>query len=367
MDTVLEINSLEELRSLKPVWEWLYEQTPRATFYHSFEWLELYCRSLDPCPHLRTLFVTESQEAIGILPLIERDAVAGSSAGRTLECPWTGYVPSDHPLGPQPAETMRRMSDYLVRFRYPEWDKVVLRLGDLVECCGPDRKQPHETVHRRFQLTGIEHHSWLHCQTSFDRYWHARGWEFRRAVDDAEMQLAAAHKLEFFRLRPADDQPDDAATAEQLFALWNDHRQGGTHADGTSRVPDSSIDERDLFQAACRAGCVDLSWLSLDGRPAVIAYGFQCGGYIDRLRFAVVNDAVPSDAVSLLARFVVSDSYQRADIGIVFDDVSTFQDWMTDRMESRELVLCSGNGPRRALNWLRDRIPLSRFHARVAR
>jgi len=358
MDTVQEINSLEELRSLRPVWDWLYKQTPRATFYHSFEWLELYCKNLNPQPRLRTLFVTESQEAVGILPLIECDVVSGRNAIRTLECPWAGFLPSDHPLGPHPAETMRRMSDYLVSVRHPAWDSVALNLGDLVECRPLDRKQPFETMHHRFGLKAIERHPWIHCEGSFDRYWRDRGWEFSRSVDDAEMQMAQSSNLEFSRLRLEDDQVDDADTARQMFALWHDNwHDPGTPTGRQTHVPHAQIEERELFQAACRAGCVDLSWLSLDGRPSVIAYGFQCGGYVERLRFAVVNDVASQAAVSVLARSVVSDSYQRGDVGVVFDDIPTFQDWMTDQLESRKLVLYSGSGPRRALKRLRECIP----------
>ena len=356
MDTVMEINSLAEVRSLKSVWEYLHQQTLHPSFYQSVEWLEQYCGRCNPEDVLRVLFVTEAQEAVGILPLVERDVVCGNQSTRELQCPWGEVGVSAHPLGPHPANAMRAFADYLINQRRPRWERVRLTLEDLIECHGANRKQAYETVHPRFRHEATEHRPWIHCAGGFDRYWYDRGWDMRQSVDEQEMQLRHKYKLEFDRARSRDVRPVGERRIRELFELWCRYRdQERTRSTSALAADERGTfeSERIAFEAAFQARCLELSWLSLDGRPVAIGYGYQCGGYVEHLRFAADSSVQGTQALPVLLRSLVADSFTRGDVGLTLADPVTFVGWMSAEREFRKLVCQTRSGPRRALQRLR--------------
>ena len=55
MVEVLEINDVDELSQYRLLWNSLFRATPRATFFHTFDWLETYWRHFGHDQKLRVL------------------------------------------------------------------------------------------------------------------------------------------------------------------------------------------------------------------------------------------------------------------------------------------------------------------------
>ena len=58
MAEVLEINRLDQLEHYRMVWDSLLPTTPRASFFHTFDWLTTYWRHFGQDQRLRVLVVT---------------------------------------------------------------------------------------------------------------------------------------------------------------------------------------------------------------------------------------------------------------------------------------------------------------------
>ena len=69
MADVVEINDLEQLEDYRLAWNALLPQTPRASFFHTIDWLQTYWQSFGHPQKLRVLVVRSEGKPIGIVPL----------------------------------------------------------------------------------------------------------------------------------------------------------------------------------------------------------------------------------------------------------------------------------------------------------
>ena len=72
MIDVQEINDLEELAGYRLLWNSWLAQSPRATFFNTWDWLDNYWRHFGQNQTLRVLVVRSAGSPIGILPLCIR-------------------------------------------------------------------------------------------------------------------------------------------------------------------------------------------------------------------------------------------------------------------------------------------------------
>ena len=69
---IQEINDIEELASYRLMWQSWLADTPRATFFHTWDWLDVYWRHFGRDQKLRALLARSAGTPIGILPLCVR-------------------------------------------------------------------------------------------------------------------------------------------------------------------------------------------------------------------------------------------------------------------------------------------------------
>ena len=81
-------------------------RTSAASFFHSFDWLEIYWRHFGDGQRLRVLVVRAGGEPLGILPLVVRSERTRLGTVRTLTYPLHDWGTFYGPIGPNPTATL---------------------------------------------------------------------------------------------------------------------------------------------------------------------------------------------------------------------------------------------------------------------
>ncbi len=103
MHSILEINTLDQLTAFRTDWGKLLSDTPGATFFQSFQWLEAYWRHFGAEKTLRTVIVLEDDRTVGIVPLIVRMEETRVGRLRVLTYPLDNWGSFYGPIGADPA------------------------------------------------------------------------------------------------------------------------------------------------------------------------------------------------------------------------------------------------------------------------
>ena len=113
MVEVHEIDNIEELAQYRLLWNSLFRATPRATFFHTFDWLETAWRYFGHDQQFRVLVARSAGEPVGILPLCIRSEKYRVGSIRVLTYPLDNWGTWYGPIGPNPAATMLAAMQHL--------------------------------------------------------------------------------------------------------------------------------------------------------------------------------------------------------------------------------------------------------------
>ena len=211
MFQVHEINSLQELDSLRATWQRLLRQTPNYSFFHTLQWLET-AWSHYPLPQkLRVIVVERESETVGIVPFCVRTERRKLGPLRVLTYPLNDWGTFFSPIGPQPHLAFRAAINHIAATRR-DWDFIDLRyideatpeflpVGEAMREAGFDI-----TVRPRMEVRMVRMtEGWdAYCQTR------SRNWrrEMRRNLELLEKD---AGEVQLLRYRPA---PGEGTPAE---------------------------------------------------------------------------------------------------------------------------------------------------------
>ncbi len=70
MLSVAEFRSLDELANVRLTWKSLWEQTPDANYFQSYDWLRSFWRFYGEGLKLKVLLVSMAAKPIGLVPLV---------------------------------------------------------------------------------------------------------------------------------------------------------------------------------------------------------------------------------------------------------------------------------------------------------
>src|SRR5687768_11874064 len=142
MAEVIEVNSLEKLAQYRLVWNSLFRETPAATFFQTYDWLELYWKHFGEGQRLRVLVITARDEPIGIVPLCERIERHRLGRVRVLTYPLDHWGTWYGPIGANVAASL------LMAMRHvrgsQSWDLLELRW---TSAAGSDRGRTQRAMH----------------------------------------------------------------------------------------------------------------------------------------------------------------------------------------------------------------------------
>jgi CelD/BcsL family acetyltransferase involved in cellulose biosynthesis len=362
MAQVLEINQIDQLPQFRHEWGVLLSQTAGASFFQSLDWLEVYWRHFGQDQTLRVLVVLDEDRPTGVLPLVVRREATRVGRLRVLTFPLHDWGSFYGPIGPDPARTLASGLEHIRQTRR-DWDILELRwLG----APGTDPMYAqHAMLAAGFQgcQTVWDSTSVVELSGSWQSYWSARKGAWLRRFRRAENRLAQQGEISFVRYRPLArishqsgkssdrvpllarpavpsvthcpallDEPAVAPTGEKC-GLGESQGDGsprwdlydaceelarrswqGAATDGTTLSHDAVRNFlREAHQTAAAAGAVDLSLLSIGGRPAAFVYGYQYGGYVSGLRRGYDAERSREGAGNVLLAYTLRDSFARGD------------------------------------------------------
>lgn len=316
MSDVLEINDPRRLAEYRLAWNWLLPQTPRATFFHTFDWLETYWQHFGQGQKLRVLVVHSHGKPVGIVPLCVRTARYRVGRVRTLNFPLSDWGNWYSAIGPNQAAVMMLAMQHVRRSRR-DWDMITLDWNGPV---AGDRGRPG----RAMRVAGLaarkeicRESSIVRFSGTWEEYLAARSAKVRHEVRRKLRRVLERNDVQFVRHRPAPASCGDGDPRWDLFDMCQqvaaESWQAGVDDGNTLSSPPVRNFLRDAHSQAARLGMVDMNLLLVGGEPAAFAYNYHYDGrlfgvrigYAPRFRSLGVG-------IALLLR-TIQDSFDRDD------------------------------------------------------
>ena len=316
MYDIREINTIEALEELRPLWQSLLSETPDANFFYTLDWLLVYWRHYGAGQRLRTLVVYHEGQPLGILPMVVRRERRKIGSISVLTYPLDDWGSWYSPLGPCPQETLTAGIRHFLETER-DWDVFDVRwvaehfdARRQTESALADAPLP--TMSEVRSVTAL-----IDLNTTWDAYLQSFTTKWRNNFKRWQRRLSEQGELQLVRYRPAgsaagDDDPrwDLYDTCEEIASRsWQ-----GASSDGTTLSSESIRPYlRDLHQAAARTGNVEINLLMAGTTPLAYAYNYYHWGRIYGLRIGYDPQSARDGAGNVLYAFAVRDSFERGD------------------------------------------------------
>ncbi len=313
---VEEINQIERLAGIRHEWGSLFAQTVGASFFHSLDWLEIYWRHFGRDQKLRALLVRDSDQLIGIVPLVIRREKTHVGTIRTLTFPLHDWGSFYGPLGPTPERTLEAGLLHVRKIRR-DWDILELRWQ------GAPGTDP-EMAQRAMLAAGFQSFPTVSDQAAvvdltgtWESYWKSRKGAWLRRFRHAERQLAEQGEITYLRYRPLGSAQGEGSPRWDLYDTCEEIARRSWQSSATDGTTLSHESVRGFFrethEAAAALGNVDLNLLSIDGVPAAFVYGYHHHGYLYGLRRGFDAARCRQGAGNVLLAYTLRDSFARGD------------------------------------------------------
>lgn len=309
---VVELNSFDDLARIRETWRELWEATPGASYFQSWEWLRSYWRLHGEQQQLRVLLFTLRARPIGIVPLIVRPVPTPLGRTNALTWPLNGHGAFYGAIGPNPAATLT------AAFRYLSSSRRKCSIIDLphIDEFGADNGRTRNAM-RNARLTsrqtGMVKHPVVELGDSWDDYIDDLPLKNRAQYIQAEQLARQFGQLSFHRWRPEGNDVGQTERRHDLFRQFQQlrSRSSRNESDGSLQLTE------DLHPTAVDAGVVDLCTLCVGGVPAASSYGYQMNGTLELLYVEAPGNQ--GDLMhSVLMSYLIRDSFMRSDERILF-------------------------------------------------
>jgi hypothetical protein len=287
MHSILEINTLDQLAAFRTDWGKLLPETPGATFFQSFQWLEAYWRHFGAGKILRTVIVLEDDRTVGIVPLIVRMEETRVGRLRVLTYPLDNWGSFYGPIGADPGAALKAAMEH-IRRTPRDWDMIELRW---IGGPGTDWRQSQNAM----RSAGYQAYSTLWNRTAVADF--SAGWEdyaagrkgiWLRRTRQSEEKLFRQGKVEYLRCRPAGKEQGDGDPHWDIYDACEAIARSSWQAEATDGTTLSHEAVRaflrEVHALAAECGAADMSLLMFDGRPAAFIYGYHYRGCAYGLR-----------------------------------------------------------------------------------
>lgn len=317
MADVVEINDIDSLRSYHLAWNALLADTPRASFFQTLEWLACYWRHNGEGQRLRVLIVRSAGRPIGIVPLVEKTERGHLGPVRVLTYPLDNWGAWYGPIGPSQTASLALAMKHLTEGPRT-WDVFEPRWT-------AHQSTDHGRTEHAMRIAGLPATVRAEGATSvidlepfadWDGYLASRKRKTRHEVRRQRRQLERDHTVGFVRHRPEPMRCGDGDPRwdlyEQCLAIAEKSWQA-VSASGNTLCHGAVADLlADAHGAAARIGMLDMSVLTLDGRPAAYYYAYRTEREVTGLRTGF-DPTLPGGAGSVLLGRLIEDSLQRGD------------------------------------------------------
>lgn len=370
MAEVIEINSLDELQSYRLAWNALHLQTPRASFFQTYDWFVTFWRHYGAGQQMRVLIVRSGDATIGIVPLcivVKRHRL---TTLRVLTYPLSDWGMWYGPLGPNRSATLFMAMQHL-RNTLRNWDVLDLswtsgEFGDgeatrrAMSAVGwPSTSTPYQET----SVVRFADSNWEDYSCSLSKKW-------RHEIKRQTRNLEREGSVEFIRHRPQPATEGDGNPRWDLFDQCVKISRGGWQANVThgNTLCHGSVLEflTECHAEAARLGMLDLAILQFDGKPVAYQYNYYYRGDVFGLRMGYLS-ALRDKGVGkiLLSRFI-ADSFERNDqsLDMGTGDYDFKRRFRTNVDTSYRYSYCPWNAFRaqgvRLSHWLKQRLTKNR-------
>ncbi len=310
------VSSAEQLAGLRAEWNRLWRQTPGATFFGSWEWIDCFWRHYGQGKQLQVVLWQPEGELRGILPLVVDRQWTKVGPLRFLTYPLQNWGTFYSPLGPDPEQTLRATLPWLLEHS-SGWDVLELRWVQLESKQERSLRAVLEQMGLHAAETVMEYSPAIRLPESWDQYLASRSGKWRNNWRRAVRRLQRAGKLRWVRYRPRGENHGEGEPCWELFehALAVSRRSWQARAtDGTTLCHEQVLPFfRDLFQAAVRLGAADLALLYLDGRPVAYHFNLVHQGRLFGLRTGYDQQVRHLGAGLVATARLIQDSIYRGD------------------------------------------------------
>ena len=305
MADVVEINNLDQLEQYRLAWNALLPQTPKASFFHSFDWLKLYWQHFGSSQALRVLVVRSQGNVIGIVPLCVKHRRTPLGKVRVLTYPLANKGAWYGPIGPNQAATIHMAVRHLSKTTR-DWDLLDLpalaapsnNYCSAANACKAIGWQPQMSAYKKTATLPIADQDYQHFLASSEK-------KHSQLHQQIEL-LANQGTVTFKRHRP---EPTSYGDGHPDWDLFEACRNIFNTAQKNPFSNDSFFEES--HNLAAKLGMLDLAVLEIDGIAAAYQYNYHYHGEI----FCLATGSAPSTpkADSVLLSWLIQDSFQRND------------------------------------------------------
>lgn len=318
MAHVVEINTLEQLAEYRMAWRALWGAMRGASFFDTYDWLELYWRHFGADCHFRVMAVHAAGECIGIVPLYIRRRRHAVGKLRILTLPMSDWSTWRRPIGPNPTASWYAAFDR-VRSSPRNWDLVDLRW----QPAPAGARQPaavalnalgYSTLTEPYQQTSI-----VQIDQSFEDYLAGRTKKWRHEIRRRlRLPERTGRRITFTRYRPASAAAGEGSPCWELFEecrrLSARSWQAASPDGNTLATPRVEAFFKDCHAAAARLGMLDVALLMVDDQPAAYGYYYHHAGHVSGLRIGYDPDYAGLGVGATLIAHSIRDSFARRDV-----------------------------------------------------
>ncbi|MEM8865223.1 MAG: GNAT family N-acetyltransferase [Planctomycetota bacterium] len=316
MASVIEINDLHSLGAYRMQWNALMADTPRASFFHTFDWLSIYWRHFGGDQKLRVLIVEAAGKVIGIVPLCVRREKRSFGHVRVLTYPLEGWGMWYSPIGSAQAATLAMAMRHISQTPR-DWDLIDLPWTD------SDLSDRGRTA-RAMNTAGLTCHQQQDESTSvielagdWEGYLASRTRKTRHEIRRTRKRLEEQGTIEYVRHRP---EPLRAGDGEPNWSLYDECEEVARHSWQADLIDGNTISHeryrpflRKAHEAAAALGMLDVNLLRVNGRAVAFNYNYHFDGVVFGLRMGYRADFPNKGAGSTLVMMTVEDSFARGD------------------------------------------------------
>lgn len=317
MADVLEVNTLEDLQPHRMAWNALFQSTPRASFFHTYDWFVNFWQHYGQDRQMRVLIIRSGGTTVGIVPLCIITQRHRLTKLRVLTYPMSDWGMWYGPLGANRSATLFMALHHLQETQR-DWDVIDFRwTADDPEDRDPTSRamwavgwKPDRTQYQLTSLVQFAGSSWQEYLAGLTKKW-------RHEIHRQRRKLDRLGTVEFIRHRPVSAAEGDGEPREDLFWECVEVARGSWQAQvtsGNTLCHESVVNFLvEAHRQAAHLGMLDLALLRVDGRPVAFQYNYHVHSDISGLRMGYLSELKDwGVGIVLLSQFL-EDSFERGD------------------------------------------------------
>lgn len=345
MADVVEIRRLEDLQPFRMAWNALLEETPRRSFFMTFDWFELAWKHFGQQGQhdYRLLVIRSEGKPIGFVPLCVVEEPYRVGTLRTLTYPLADWGAWYSPIGPDQTACYWLAMQYLAN-QERDWDLLDLRWIDEQQAKLPSLSAAMQAAGIAGEIAPFRETFVIEINGSWEDYLRSRSRKRRHEIRRHLRFFEKHDRVEFIRHRPL---PATEGDGDPRWDLYEDCLQiaaeswQGDATDGVTLSHDRvAAFLRDCHEAAARLGMLDVTLLKLAGKPVAFGYNYHYRDEISGLRMGYDPKYRHLGVGTVLLLSSLRDSFERGDrrFDLGVDDFNFKHRYRTKVEESKRIT-----------------------------